>query len=195
MNNKIINIVSFLFFVLFISMVAALVLDVGLRDYQKQRLLVFMDPEVNRLSSGYNVIQSMIAVGSGGFFGEGFLQGSQSQLNFIPQQVNDFIFSNISEEWGFFGSVIVILAYLLIFIRSITIAYFAKDRLGVLIVTGIIAMFLCHMLINIGMVVGIMPITGLTLPFISSGGSSIWTFSISIGLIFNVAARRYVHGV
>lgn len=195
MNNKLISILSFSFFVFFISMVAALVLDVGLRDYQKQRLLVFMDPEIKRLSSGYNVIQSMIAVGSGGFFGEGFLQGSQSQLNFIPQQVNDFIFSNISEEWGFLGSVAVILAYLLIFIRSITIAYFAKDRLGVLIVTGIIAMFLCHMLINIGMVVGIMPITGLTLPFISSGGSSIWTFSISIGLIFNVAARRYVHGV
>lgn len=195
MNNKYLEILAFTFFVLFISMVAAILLDIGLRDYQKQRLLVFMDPEIQRLSSGYNVIQSMIAVGSGGFFGEGFLEGSQSQLNFIPQQVNDFIFSNISEEWGFLGSGVVVIAYAVIFIRGAIIAYFAKDRLGVLIVSGVIAMFLCHVIINIGMVIGIMPITGLTLPFISSGGSSIWTFAMSIGLIFNVESRRYVHGV
>jgi len=195
MNNKYLGALSFIFFILFISMLVAIILDIGLRDYQKQRLLVFMDPEIQRLSSGYNVIQSMIAVGSGGFFGEGFLEGSQSQLSFIPQQVNDFIFSNISEEWGFLGSGIVVIAYAVIFIRGSIIAYFAKDRLGVLIVSGIIAMFLCHVIINIGMVIGIMPITGLTLPFISSGGSSIWTFAISIGLIFNVESRRYVHGV
>lgn len=193
MSNKYIESISFMFFVLFLSMCAALVFDIGLKTYQKERLLVFMNPQLTRLSSGYNIIQSLIAVGSGGLFGEGFLNGSQSQLNFIPQQVNDFIFSNICEEWGFVGSALVIIAYAIIFIRGITVAYFAKDRLGALIVAGIIAMFLCHVIINIGMVVGIMPITGLTLPFVSSGGSSILTFSMSIGLIFNVEARRYVH--
>ena len=177
MNNKYVELFSFTFFVLFLSMCAALTFDIGLKTYQKERLLV----------------QSLIAVGSGGLFGEGFLNGSQSQLNFIPQQVNDFIFSNICEEWGFIGSALVVLAYATIFVRGITVAYFAKDRLGALIISGVIAMFLCHVLINIGMVVGMMPITGLTLPFVSSGGSSILTFSISIGLIFNVEARRYVH--
>ena len=193
MSNKYIELLSFMFFVLFLSLCAALVFDIGLKKYQKERLLVFMNPQLTRLSSGYNIIQSLIAVGSGGLFGEGFLNGSQSQLNFIPQQVNDFIFSNICEEWGFIGSALVVIAYAIIFIRGITVAYFAKDRLGALIVAGIIAMFLCHVIINIGMVVGIMPITGLTLPFVSSGGSSILTFSMSIGLIFNVEARRYVH--
>lgn len=193
MSNKYIELLSFMFFVLFLSLCAALVFDIGLKTYQKERLLVFMNPQLTRLSSGYNIIQSLIAVGSGGLFGEGFLNGSQSQLNFIPQQVNDFIFSNICEEWGFVGSALVVIAYAIIFIRGITVAYFAKDRLGALIVAGIIAMFLCHVIINIGMVVGIMPITGLTLPFVSSGGSSILTFSMSIGLIFNVEARRYVH--
>ncbi|MEI0530103.1 FtsW/RodA/SpoVE family cell cycle protein [Brachyspira pilosicoli] len=193
MNNKYVELFSFSFFVLFLSMCAALTFDIGLKTYQKERLLVFMNPELTRLSSGYNIIQSLIAVGSGGLFGEGFLNGSQSQLNFIPQQVNDFIFSNICEEWGFIGSALVVLAYATIFVRGITVAYFAKDRLGALIISGVIAMFLCHVLINIGMVVGMMPITGLTLPFVSSGGSSILTFSISIGLIFNVEARRYVH--
>ncbi|MEI0542518.1 FtsW/RodA/SpoVE family cell cycle protein [Brachyspira pilosicoli] len=193
MNNKYVELFSFIFFVLFLSMCAALTFDIGLKTYQKERLLVFMNPELTRLSSGYNIIQSLIAVGSGGLFGEGFLNGSQSQLNFIPQQVNDFIFSNICEEWGFIGSALVVLAYATIFVRGITVAYFAKDRLGALIISGVVAMFLCHVLINIGMVVGMMPITGLTLPFVSSGGSSILTFSISIGLIFNVEARRYVH--
>lgn len=193
MSNKYIELFSFMFFVLFLSMCAALVFDIGLKTYQKERLLVFMNPQLTRLSSGYNIIQSLIAVGSGGLFGEGFLNGSQSQLNFIPQQVNDFIFSNICEEWGFVGSSLVVIAYAVILIRGITVAYFAKDRLGALIVAGIISMFLCHVIINIGMVVGMMPITGLTLPFVSSGGSSILTFSMSIGLIFNVEARRYVH--
>lgn len=193
MNNKYVELFSFTFFVLSLSMCAALTFDIGLKTYQKERLLVFMNPELTRLSSGYNIIQSLIAVGSGGLFGEGFLNGSQSQLNFIPQQVNDFIFSNICEEWGFIGSALVVLAYATIFVRGITVAYFAKDRLGALIISGVIAMFLCHVFINIGMVVGMMPITGLTLPFVSSGGSSILTFSISIGLIFNVEARRYVH--
>ena len=193
MSNKYIESISFMFFVLFLSMCAALVFDIGLKNYQKERLLVFMNPQLTRLSSGYNIIQSLIAVGSGGLLGEGFLNGSQSQLNFIPQQVNDFIFSNICEEWGFVGSALVIIAYAVIFVRGITVAYLSKDRLGALIVVGVIAMFLCHVIINIGMVVGMMPITGLTLPFVSSGGTSILTFSMSIGLIFNVEARRYVH--
>lgn len=195
MNNKLVGLLSFSFFVLFMGMIAALAFDMGLRDYQKQRLLVFMNPELKRLSSGYNVIQSLIAVGNGGFLGEGFLQGSQSQLNFIPQQVNDFIFSNITEEWGFLGSTFILFAYAVIFVQGLSVAYYAKDRLGVLLVSGIIAMFLFHVVINVGMVLGMMPITGLTLPFISSGGSSIWTFCVSIGLIFNVGARRYVHNL
>ncbi len=195
MNNSRIAFITFIFFVLFLGMVSAIVLDKGLHDYQKQRLLVFINPDLKRLSSGYNIIQALIAVGSGGFFGKGFLQGSQSQLNFIPQQVNDFIFSNISEEWGFLGSSLVLLAYAIILISACIIAYRSKDRLGSIMVSGIATMFLFHIVINIGMVLGMMPVTGLTLPFISSGGSSIWTFSIAVGLIFNIEIRRYVHGV
>ena len=195
MNNSRIAFITFIFFVLFLGMVSAIVLDKGLHDYQKQRLLVFINPDLKRLSSGYNIIQALIAVGSGGFFGKGFLQGSQSQLNFIPQQVNDFIFSNISEEWGFLGSSLVLIAYGIILISACIIAYRSKDRLGAIIVSGIATMFLFHIVINIGMVLGMMPVTGLTLPFISSGGSSIWTFSIAVGLIFNIEIRRYVHGL
>ena len=195
MNNSRIAFITFIFFVLFLGMVSAIVLDKGLHDYQKQRLLVFINPDLKRLSSGYNIIQALIAVGSGGFFGKGFLQGSQSQLNFIPQQVNDFIFSNISEEWGFLGSSLVLLAYAIILISACIIAYRSKDRLGSIMVSGIATMFLFHIVINIGMVLGMMPVTGLTLPFISSGGSSIWTFSIAVGLIFNIEIRRYVHGL
>lgn len=193
MNNKRISFAIFIFSVLCLSMLTALALDVGLRDYQKQRLLVFINPDLKRLSSGYNIIQALIAVGSGGFFGKGFLQGSQSQLNFIPQQVNDFIFSNICEEWGFLGSIAVIAAYIVILVCGCIIAYRSKDRLGAIIVTGILTMILFHIIINIGMVLGMMPVTGLTLPFISSGGSSIWTFCMSVGFLFNVEIRRYVH--
>ncbi len=195
MNNNRIAFVTFVFFVLFLGMVLSIVLDKGLYDYQKQRLLVFLNPDLKRLSSGYNIIQSIIAVGSGGFFGKGFLQGSQSQLNFIPQQVNDFIFSNIGEEWGFLGSVLVFFAYSVIMVSAAVIAYRSKDRLGAIMVSGIVTMMLFHVIVNIGMVLGMLPVTGLTLPFISSGGSSIWTFSISVGLIFNVEMKRYVHGI
>ncbi len=194
MNNNRIAFVTFVFFVLFLGMVLSIALDKGLYDYQKQRLLVFLNPDLKRLSSGYNIIQSIIAVGSGGFLGKGFLRGSQSQLDFIPQQVNDFIFSNIGEEWGFLGSVLVFLAYAVILVSASVIAYRSKDRLGSIMVAGIVTMMLFHVVVNIGMVLGMLPVTGLTLPFISSGGSSIWTFSISIGLIFNVEMKRYVHG-
>ncbi len=194
MNNQRVSFIAFVFFVLFLSMVSSIVLDMGLRDYQKQRLLVFLNPNLTRLSSGYNIIQALIAVGSGGFLGKGFLQGSQSQLNFIPQQVNDFIFSNISEEWGFVGSIAIFIAYGIILISACITAYNSKDRLGSLIISGVVTMILFHIIVNIGMALGMMPVTGLTLPFISSGGSSIWTFSIAIGLIFNVEIRKFVHG-
>lgn len=193
MKNKKINLVSYIFFILFLSMLAALLFDIVLKDYQRLRLLVFLNPQMYRLDEGYNIIQALIAIGSGGLTGKGFLQGSQTQLDFIPQQVNDFIFSNIGEEWGFIGGGLTLLAFAVISIRVARVAYSAKDRLGVLIVSGVIAMIVFHVLVNVGMVIGIMPITGIPLPFISSGGSSLIASCIAIGLVFSVDAHRYVH--
>lgn len=193
MKNRKIGLVAYIFFVLFLSTVTSLALDVGLKDYQKQRLLVFLNPELKSRSSGYTIIQTLIAIGSGGVTGTGFLKGSQTQLRFIPQQINDFIFSNIGEEWGFLGAVLVLGAYFLITFRGARIAYLAKDRLGSFVATGIVAMLLFHVLVNIGMAVGVMPITGIPLPFVSAGGSSLVTFCAAIGLLFNVEVRRFVH--
>ncbi|MBI4976681.1 MAG: rod shape-determining protein RodA [Spirochaetes bacterium] len=193
-NSKKINRVAYIFFVLFLSVSAAVALDAVLKEYQKQRLLVFINPELKKLSSGYNIIQSLIAIGAGGFFGRGFLKGSQSQLDFIPQQMNDFVFSNIGEEWGFVGAGLVLLAFFLITFRGARIAYQSKDKLGAMIAGGITTMFLFHTLVNIGMVMGIMPITGIPLPFVSAGGSSLITSAAAVGVLFNIDIRRYVHG-
>lgn len=163
----------------------------NLEEYQRNRLIAFINPSSDPLGSGYHVIQSQIAIGSGGLWGKGFMNGTQSQLKFLPEQFTDFIFSVFSEEWGFIGSVALLTMYLLLILRGLSIATKARDKLGRLIVVGVITVWLVHMFVNVGVTTGIMPVTGLTLPFMSYGGSSIFSTSIGLGLLLNVSYRRF----
>ncbi len=162
-----------------------------LHDYQKKRILVFLNPEKDKLSSGYHIIQSKISIGSGGFYGKGLLQGSQKNLRFLPEQHTDFIFSVIGEETGFLGCSIVIILFGSIFFYSIQIASETRNLFGQLIIIGCVSVLFFQMLINIGMTIGLMPVTGIPLPFISYGGSSLLTNSVMIGLILNIGRHRY----
>jgi rod shape determining protein RodA len=161
-----------------------------LKDYQKKRLTVFIDPNVDPLGSGYHIIQSKIAIGSGMLFGKGLFGGTQSQLNFLPENHTDFIFAVIGEELGFIGSVIILLLYFILLYRSIKIAGAAKDNFGTLLATGITSMLTFHVLVNVGMTAGIMPVTGIPLPLMSYGVSSLTTNLVSIGILLNIYMRR-----
>src|SRR3989344_2242840 len=160
-----------------------------LRDYQKQRIYSFLSPSSDPLGIGYNVIQSVIAVGSGQFFGRGIGQGTQSRLQFLPEFRTDFIFAFIAEELGFLGSVIVILLYATILILLIRLMNRSGNRFGELIVAGIIGMMLFQVTVNIGMNIGIMPVTGITLPLLSYGGSSVIVTLMSFGIADSI--RRF----
>lgn len=162
-----------------------------LEDYQKDRLLIFFKPEVDPRDKGYNVIQSMTTIGNGGITGKGWLKGQMIHNHFLPEKSTDFIFPVIAEEWGFLGSVFIILLFALMFYRSFLILYNSKDYFSALIVSGILSMLLFHILENIGMCIGIMPITGIPLPFLSAGGSFLLTCYISIGLILNIDLNRF----
>ncbi len=161
-----------------------------LKDYQIMRLIVFLDPNVDPLGSGWNIIQSITAIGSGGPFGVGFLKGTQSHYRFLPQQSTDFIFSILSEEWGFAGGLAVFTLYSTILFRGVVILRKTGNGFGSLIATGITGMFFFHFIVNIGMVMGMMPITGIPLLFLSYGGSSLWTAMIAVGLLMSVNVRR-----
>lgn len=163
-----------------------------LRDYQKERVLTFLDPERDPLGSAYHAIQSQIAVGSGGFLGKGFLQGSQSQFGFLPEQQTDFVFSVLAEEWGFVGAALVLLLYLGLIVRGLMIARVSKDLFGACLAAGVTALFFWGALVNIGMVLGIFPVVGVPLPLLSYGGSSLFTCLVGTGLLMNVSMRRYV---
>jgi rod shape determining protein RodA len=162
-----------------------------LKTYQKKRILVFLNPNMDPLGAGYHVIQSKIAVGSGGFLGKGLYQGTQNQLNFLPEQHTDFIFSVLGEELGFVGGAFLLILYMLLILRGLHLATKSRDMYGMLIIIGVIVMFTFHIFINIGMTIGIMPVTGLPLPFMSYGGSSFLTNMIAVGLVLNVGMRRY----
>ncbi len=162
-----------------------------LKDYQIMRLIVFIKPEVDPQGSGWNIIQSLTAVGSGGFWGKGFLEGTQSHYQFLPQQSTDFIFSIIAEEWGFIGTFAILTLFALLLSRGLIITLRASDDFGVLMGTGIVFMLFFHLVINIGMAIGIMPITGIPLFFLSYGGSSLWTATIGLAVIQNIYLRRY----
>ncbi len=157
-----------------------------LYDYQKQRILTFINPHDDALGSGYNIIQSKIAIGSGGVFGKGILQGTQGQLNFLPEKQTDFIFTMLSEELGFVGAVIVIICYCAIIVTGILVALRCKHQYGRLLSVGIVNMLFIHMFINIGMVTGIIPVVGAPLPFVSYGGTITATMLIGFGLLLNV---------
>ncbi len=161
-----------------------------LKDYQKMRLTVFLDPNVDPLGSGYHIIQSKIAIGSGMLFGKGLFAGTQSQLNFLPENHTDFIFAVIGEELGFAGSVVVLTLYFILLYRGVKIAGEARDNFGMLLATGIASMLAFHVLVNVGMTAGIMPVTGIPLPLMSYGVSSLSTNLVSIGILLNIYMRR-----
>ena len=160
-----------------------------LKPYQKSRLVSFIYPEADPRGSGYQVIQSKVAVGSGGLTGKGLGQGSQTQLKFLPEQHTDFIFSVVGEELGFLGASAVLLLLLIVITRGYRAAQRSKGRYSALVCIGLSSMITFHIFINIGMTVGAMPVTGLPLPLISYGGSFLWTVMISIGLILGVQRR------
>ena len=161
-----------------------------IKPYQVSRLLVFLDPYADRNGAGWNIIQSIIAIGSGGFSGKGILSGTQSQLHFLPANHTDFVFSVIAEEFGFIGTLVVLLLYSIMIWRGLRIAMLAKDTYGMLLASGAVSIFFFHLIINVGMTIGMMPITGLPLPFITAGGSTMLTSLMAIGIILNVGLRR-----
>lgn len=161
-----------------------------LQDYQKSRIMVFLNPEIDPFGSGYHVIQSKIAIGSGSWFGKGWLAGTQSQLNFLPENHTDFIFAVAGEEFGFIGVSVILFLYAIIIWRGIRIALKAEDNFGVLLAVGITSMFMFHILVNIGMTIGIMPVTGVPLPFLSYGVSSLLTNIMGVALLLNISARN-----
>lgn len=167
-------------------------LDKPLKEYQLKRLTIFVDPYQDPRGDGYHVIQSMVSLGSGGLWGKGLYKGTQTQLNFLPEQRNDFIFSVVGEELGFAGVAALLVLFYLFVYRGVRIAMQSKDMMGTLLATGIVSMIVFHLIVNIGMAAGIMPITGIPLPFFSYGGSSMLANMIGVGLLLNVYMRRQV---
>ncbi len=162
----------------------------ALSPHQQKRIQAFIDPMSDPLGSGYNTIQAKVAIGSGGLTGKGFLEGHQTQLQFIPEQWTDFAFCVIGEEFGFIGSVVVLTMFLILFLRILKIAYATKDEFSSLIVIGILSVYFIHFLINMGMVVGILPVVGIPLPFFSYGGSSLVVNMLMLGIVENIYRTR-----
>jgi rod shape determining protein RodA len=163
-----------------------------LKDYQRKRILTFLNPELDPLGSGYHIIQSIIAIGSGGMFGKGYLKGTQTQLKFLPEQQTDFVFSVFAEEWGFLGVLILIFLFLALILWGLKIARRSKDMSGMMMAYGVTMYVFWEIFINIGMVLGILPVVGIPLPFMSYGGSSMVVLMMGIGLLINVSIRRFV---
>lgn len=161
-----------------------------LKDYQKRRLLIFLDPSVDPLGAGYHLIQSKIALGSGGLLGHGLFAGTQTKLHFVPGAHTDFIFSVLGETFGFLGCFLFLLFFLLLLMKVFSIAFLSKDEFGRIAVCGIASMWFFHLVVNVGMTMGVMPITGIPLPFLSFGGSALMTNLLCSGFILNVYARR-----
>jgi rod shape determining protein RodA len=182
---KIILILGVLF-----SLMAPLLWKIALLDYQRERILTLMNPESDPLGSGYHIIQSKIAIGSGGTYGKGWLNGTQSQLDFIPERSTDFIFSVFGEEFGFFGSILLIILYLIIIYRGLNIAAHAKGNFGRLLAGALSMTFFVYLFVNIGMVTGMLPVVGVPLPLISYGGTSMVTLMMGFGLIMSIRSAK-----
>jgi rod shape determining protein RodA len=189
----------YFFWIIYSSMIVILSLGLSfaarkvLKEYQIMRLIVFLDPEVDPQGAGWNIIQSITAIGSGGLVGKGYLQGTQSHYRFLPQQSTDFIFSIFAEEWGLLGGLLVFVLFLLICLRLMRIVKVTTDSLGAYIAAGLSGVYIFHFLINVGMTMGIMPITGIPLLFMSYGGSAITSAMTGIGLSLSIYMRRYQH--
>jgi len=164
-----------------------------LKPYQRDRLTSFMEPEADPQHRGYQVIQSLVAVGSGGIFGKGTAQGSQTQGQFLPVPHTDFIFAAFAEEHGFIGAMGLLLLYFIVLMRLIQNAQTAPDRVGAFVVMGVVAVLAFHVLINVGMAVGFMPVTGIPLPLMSYGGSSVLFMFLALGIVMNIRMRRFVN--
>jgi rod shape determining protein RodA len=165
-----------------------------LKEYQRQRVLTFLDPEQDPLGAGYHIIQSKIAVGSGQFWGKGFLQGTQSQLKFLPEQHTDFVFSVFAEEWGFVGSALLVLLFMALTLWGLQVARDCKERFGHLLALGVTALIFWQVFINLCMVTGLLPVVGIPLPLFSYGGSSLITTLLGVGILLNIRMRRFLFG-
>ena len=184
---------------LWMAVVGSIVLGIAgnalwghLKPYQQKRILTFLDPTADPLGAGYHIIQSEIAVGSGGTWGKGYRKGTQNRLNFLPEQHTDFIFSVYSEERGFVGASLLVGLYLMVCFRCLQVVSRAKDRFGALVAFGVGALVFWQAIINMSMAMGLLPVVGITLPFFSYGGSSMITLILGIGLVMNVSMRRYM---
>ena len=161
-----------------------------LHDYQRERVYTFLDPENDPLGSGYNIIQSKIALGSGALFGKGFMNGSQSQLMFLPEKHTDFIFVVLAEEFGMVGAVFLLLLYFLVFVYGIVIALSSRNQFGRLVGVGLTTTFFLYVFINVAMVTGLIPVVGIPLPLVSYGGTAMLTLMIGCGLLLSVSVHR-----
>ncbi len=164
----------------------------ALHSYQRQRILTLFSPGSDPSGAGYHINQSKIAVGSGAFFGKGFMQGTQSQLRFLPEHHTDFIFSVLAEEWGFFGCFIILLLFLSLLLWGIKISSHSKEKFGAIVAVGITAMLFWQIVINIGMVIGVMPVVGITLPLFSYGGSSLLITFLAFGFMLSISMRKFL---
>jgi rod shape determining protein RodA len=162
-----------------------------IKEYQIARVTAFLDPQNDPSGANYNRLQSEIAIGSGGLTGRGYLKGPQTNLDFVPEQHTDFIFTVVGEEFGFVGSMVVLLLFGVLIWRAFRIALLSKDPFGTYLAAGIGAMFAIQMFVNVGMTLGMMPITGIPLPFVSYGGSSLLTNGLAVGILMNVHMRRF----
>jgi rod shape determining protein RodA len=181
------------FMLVLASFLSSAVFVHALKDYQRKRLVVFFNPKIDPMGSGYHVIQSMVALGSGKIFGKGLFSGTQGRLGFLPEQHTDFIFSVLGEELGFALSGLVLLLYLLLVWRAVAIAGEARDMFGSLVAIGIGSMFAFYAILNLAMVMGLAPVTGLPLPFLSYGGSALFSSLAATGLLLSIHLRRYVY--
>lgn len=161
-----------------------------LRDYQKERILAFLNPLADIQGSGYQLYQAQIAVGSGGFFGKGLTNGTQSQLDFLPVQTTDFVFAILAEELGFLGAMVLFVLYIALLYRILRCAWRSRDPFGLAFASGVASMLLFQLVVNVGMVIGIMPITGIPLPFVTHGGASLISIAIGLGLIQSINIRQ-----
>lgn len=163
-----------------------------LKGYQKQRILTFLNPDRDPLGAGYHIIQSKIAIGSGMISGKGFLKGTQNVLSFLPEQHTDFIFSVLAEQWGLLGTMTLLFLFFLLLAKGLSIANKCRDPFGTILAVGITVMMFWQVLINTGMVMGLMPVVGIPMPFVSYGGSSIITMMIGVGILMNISMRRFL---
>ena len=175
-----------------VCVLAAPVIWFGMKDYQQRRILTFLQPDTEPLGAGYHINQSKIAIGSGRFWGKGYLKGTQTRLHFLPEQHTDFAFSVFAEEWGLAGVTVLLLLYLFLILWGLYIAKGSKDRFGAILAAGIVAIVFWQVVINVGMVTGLLPVVGIPLLLFSYGGSSLISTMAAMGLLMNISMRRFM---